>query len=200
MINLPGNQIYLRDWQVEDLPEYRKWLVGDHLWKKFDGPYYPKMDEAKADEHLKKIEKRIEESYFPAPRQKLVIADKLTNAFIGDVGRYWTSKETNWLCIGIIIYNKAFWGKGLGFEAYGLWCQYLFDQMPELVRLDMRSWSGNKGLMKLAEKLGFQLEATFRKARIVEGKYFDGVGYGVLREEWEALYPNGFEKHLKTKI
>ncbi len=199
MINLQGTQICLRDWQLEDLPKYRKWLIGNHLWKKFDGPYYPKMDEAQTDVYLAKKEKRIKENDWNTPRREVVIVDKTSKDFIGIVSRYWTSKETNWLCIGIIIYNEAFWSKGIGYEAYGLWCQYLFDQMPELVRLDMRSWSGNKGLMKLAEKLGFQLEATFRKARIVDGKYYDGVGYGMLREEWAALYPAGFEQHL-TKI
>lgn len=46
--------------------------------------------------------------------------------------------------------------------------------------------------MRLAEKLGYRQEACFRKARIIEGQYFDSVGYGILCEEWEKLYPNGF--------
>ena len=52
--------------------------------------------------------------------------------------------------------------------------------------------SGNHGMMRLAEKLGFLQEARFRKARIVRGEYYDGLGYGVLREEWRACYPEGF--------
>jgi len=199
MINLQGNQVCLRDWQIEDLPQYQKWLDGEQQWKKFNGPYYPQMNKTEANEHLVKIEKRIKENKLTTPRRKMVITDHQNNNFLGDVSWYWQSKETHWLSIGIIIYNPAFWSKGIGYEAYGLWCQYLFNHMPELARLDMRSWSGNTGLMKLAEKLGFQLEATFRKARIVEGEYYDGVGYGVLREEWTALYPNGFEQHLKNK-
>ena len=64
--------------------------------------------------------------------------------------------------------------------------------IPDIVRLDLRTWSGNTGMMRLAEKLGYKLEAVFRKARIVEGTYYDGLGYGVLREEWRTLYPHGF--------
>jgi RimJ/RimL family protein N-acetyltransferase len=30
-----------------------------------------------------------------------------------------------------------------------------------------------------------KLEAQFRKARIVKDEYFDGLGYGMLREEWK---------------
>jgi RimJ/RimL family protein N-acetyltransferase len=64
--------------------------------------------------------------------------------------------------------------------------------MPHIVRLDLRTWSGNHGMMRLAEKLGYQQEARFRQARIVEGRYYDGLGYGILRAEWETQHPKGF--------
>ncbi len=47
-------------------------------------------------------------------------------------------------------------------------------------------------MTRLAVKLGYILEARFRKARIVKGAYYDGLGYGVLREEWRERYPDGF--------
>jgi putative hydrolase of HD superfamily len=46
--------------------------------------------------------------------------------------------------------------------------------------------------MRLAEKLGYRLEARFRKARVVDGVHFDALGYGILKEEWQARYPEGF--------
>jgi len=187
-MHLKGTKIQLRDYQLNDLEEYRKWLIGDHLWKKFNGPYYPKKSKKETNEYLTKIEKKVREKIFPDPKKTMVIADINTNVFIGTVSWYWESKETNWLSVGLVIYNDAFWSKGIGYEALGLW------------GLDLRSWSGNTGMMKLAEKLGYQLEATFRKARIVEGKYYDGVGYGILRSEWETLYPTGFADHLQNKI
>ncbi|MBZ0305187.1 MAG: GNAT family N-acetyltransferase, partial [Anaerolineae bacterium] len=98
------------------------------------------------------------------------------------------SEETHWPALGITIYNCAVWGQGFGYEALGLWCDYLFATNPQFVRLDLRTWSGNLGMMTLAEKLGFTREATFRKARIVEGAYYDGLGYGILRDEWETHY------------
>jgi putative hydrolase of HD superfamily len=51
-------------------------------------------------------------------------------------------------------------------------------------------------MMRLAEKLGFLQEACYRQARIVEGKYYDSVGYGILRTEWNLTYPGGFEAAL----
>jgi len=49
---------------------------------------------------------------------------------------------------------------------------------------------------RLAEKLGYIEEARFGKARFVHGAYYDGMGYGVLREEWEQRYPAGFAAQL----
>jgi len=40
-------------------------------------------------------------------------------------------------------------------------------------------------MIELAKKLGVQKEAEYRKARIVNGKYFDSISYGILREELE---------------
>ena len=82
----------------------------------------------------------------------------------------------------------------------GLWGDYLFGAMPDLARLDLRTWSGNAGMMRLAAKLGFQEEARFRKARIVQGVHYDGMGYGVLREEWQARYPDGFAASLTSSV
>ena len=94
--------------------------------------------------------------------------------------------------MGIGIYDPSRWGKGIGYEALGLWAEHLFATNPEYVRLDLRTWSGNERMMRLAVRLGFRLEARFRNARIVDGEYHDALGYGVLREEWDARYPDGF--------
>jgi putative hydrolase of HD superfamily len=56
----------------------------------------------------------------------------------------------------------------------------------------MTTWSGNTRMMHLAEKLGFVKEAVYRKARIVNGIYYDSVSYGILREEWYARNSSNF--------
>lgn len=193
-MQIQGKKIKLRDWQLDDIPIYEKWNTGWHQWMDYDAPYYKSNDEKISSEYKQKLTERIKKQDFPSPRINLIIADLQTDTMLGMVSRYWESKETNWLCVGLVIHDAAYWNRGIGYEALGLWSQYLFDNMPEIVRLDLRSWSGNPGMMRLAEKLGYQLEASFRKARIVKGEYYDSVGYGVLREEWQGLYPDGFGK------
>lgn len=139
---------------------------------------------------------KIKTNTLETPRNDLAIADLKTDQLLGRVGWYWESIETNWLCAGIAIFNPEYWGNGRGFEAFGLWTDYLFHAMPQIVRVDLRTWSGNFGMMRLAEKLGYTKEACFRKARIVDGKYYDSIGYGMLREEWDQMHPYGFQKDV----
>lgn len=196
MILIHGNQINLRDWRLDDLPPYAHWQHPDHAWNRFDGPYYDKPKPEDIPSMIGKIRGIIERANFPEPRQRLVIADKANDQLIGTVSWYWISQETEWLAQGIVIFDDSYWQQGIGYEAFGLWSQYLFDNMPQIVRLDLRTWSGNHGMQGLARKLGYQEEARFRKARIVDGVHYDGLGFGILREEWKARYANGFAQHL----
>lgn len=191
---IEGQQVNLRDMRVDDLENYAHWLDSKHEWHKFNGPYYPPTPAEKIPEVIEKIRTRLENNTFSDLRARLVIADKATDSLIGMVTRYWISEETNWTALGIVIYDSAHWSKGIGYDSLGLWCDYLFKYEPKFVRLDLRTWSGNFGMIKLAQKLGFSEEARFRQARIVDGTYYDGLGYGILREEWESAYPNGFNK------
>ena len=194
MIVKKGKRLVLRDTAQWDLDTWGYWMRSGHQWQKLDGPYYrDALTEQQVQEWLAKQREHLSgESQYLTVRHRAAIALKETDAFIGQVSRYWISQETNWTAIGVTIYDPEHWGKGYGFEAVGLWSEYLFEVEPTFVRLDMRTWSGNIGLMRLAEKLGYQQEACFRKARVVEGAYYDGLGYGILREEWTARYPDGF--------
>lgn len=183
--------ISLRDLELNDLPQIEHWLHPDHIWHNFNAPYYPKTPVEKIPDRIAIFEKHINANQWGTPRMRLAIANG-DDKIIGTVTRYWISEASDWAAIGIAIWNPDEWGKGYGYQALGLWCDYLFDVEPKFIRLDARTWSGNAGMMRLAEKLGFTKEAVFRKARMVNDTYYDGIGYGILREEWQDIYPNGF--------
>jgi putative hydrolase of HD superfamily len=195
-VHLAGRRLHLRDFRFDDLAAYGSWQMPGHAWQDLDGPYYPRLNKAQVEEAIKRTRRAIELQSWPRPRPRLVIAEEAGDQLIGIVSWYWIGEETNWLAVGIVLFDPDNWGHGFGYEALGLWCEYLFSAMPRIVRLDLRTWSGNQGMMKLARKLGFVEEARFRQARIVNGAYFDGLGYGILREEWQARYGEGFHGHL----
>lgn len=196
MTKLVGKKTILRDPELSDLESFGYWMQPGHTWRKTDGPYYAAPSKEQVAEMLVKWEQAVRSQNWPDLRQRFMIVDNAQNILIGMVSRYWISEETHWPALGITIYDPEMWGKGYGYEALGMWCQYLFDNQPNFVRLDMRTWSGNTGMIKLAGKLGFTQEALFRMARIVEGEYYDGLGYGVLRTEWQERYPKGFSTSL----
>lgn len=196
-VHLTGSRIALRDWREDDVSVFMPWQAPAQRWHELDGPYYPKPSVTDLAHMEARLRDSIAENIWPTPRRRLVIAGAINDELQGVVTWYWESEETNWLSVGIVIFDPAMWGKGFGFEALGLWTGYLFATMPQLARSDLRTWSGNIGMMRLAEKVGYQQEARFRKARIVNGEHYDGMGYGILREEWDARFPDGFVASLR---
>ncbi len=176
-----SSRVIIREWESQDFGVYKSWHDGDFPWIAYNGPYYPRKSLQDIDQEIIQLRMSTKDKV----RSRMVITDVASQKLIGTVSWYWQSEETQWMSVGIAIYNDKCWGRGLGAEALRQWCTLLFDRYEEIVRLDLRTWSGNTGMMKLAEKIGFTLEARFRNARVVDDKYYDSLGYGVLRSEWE---------------
>jgi len=181
-----GKRIRLRDFRSDDLAHYEQWLTPGQEWHEWDAPYLNDLDGEWVRGHIESVREGIATGDWDEPRRRIVIADRESDLLMGALSRYWISKETHWPAVGIDIYDPAWWGQGIGFEALTLWCDHLFVAMPEIVRIDLRTWSGNERMIRLAKRLGFKEEARFRDARIVKGEYYDGLGFGVLRREWEG--------------
>ena len=199
MILATGPTLLLRDMALRDLESWRHWMQPGHKWRELDGPYYRQdTTSASIDEAVEKHRARLSSGKArPDVRERAVVVRRSDDALLGQVSRYWISQETDWAALGVVIYDPTLWRSGLGYQALGLWTDYQFENEHRFVRLDLRTWSGNMGMMHLAQKLGYREEARFRMARIVKGAYYDGLGYGLLRDEWTARYPQGFAGSLE---
>jgi len=177
--------IKLRNLTLDDLDSFYKLNHPKQKFHTLNGPYFKKRSEVELKNFINTLRERLvhDDPTLHDTSQLIVLNE--SNQLIGQVSCYWVSKETLWLNIGIVIFDENFWGKGMGHMALNLWIERVFLTHPEIIRLGLTTWSGNTGMMNLAEKLGFKLEARFRKARIVKGEYFDSLGYGILRDEWE---------------
>lgn len=179
-------KINLRNIELNDLESYRFLNHPSREFYKFNGPYFGTITEKELDKGILKLKDRLLSGELGFPTKKLIV-DAVTNELIGSVNKYYKSKETNWMEIGIVIFNEHYWGRGIGYSALKLWTTTVFKEHPEIIRLGLTTWSGNVRMMKLAEKLDFKKEAVYRKARIVDNEYYDSVSYGILREEWENI-------------
>ena len=67
---------------------------------------------------------------------------------------------------GIIIGDKKYWGKGIGFEATKLILDYCFNKL-KLNKVTLTTSEFNKRAIKLYKKLGFKTTKTIPKGRVV---------------------------------
>lgn len=188
MVEIIGKKVELISWNEENSQELYYWQFEEKEQeaKKWNGPYIPEKHLTKEEHRSRWMNEEKIQGNVPA---SLVIT--VAKKAIGSVSAYWVDKNTNWLETGIVIYDKEYWNGGYGSEAYQLWIDYLFTA-TDLHRLGMSTWSGNKRMMKVAEKMGMVVEARIRNARIVDGQLYDAIKMGMLREEW-------LEKHPQTK-
>lgn len=174
--------IFLRDITFEDLPVYRQLISPGQAYHKLNGPYFGLPTEADQNRKIMEIGQSLGQ---PDPDLTFkLICDENSERMLGEVSYYWKDERTNWLEIGIVIFNETDWGKGIGRRALPLWIDHQFKIRPELVRIGLTTWSGNHGMIALATSLGLFEEARYRKARTLNGEYFDSLSYGILKEEW----------------
>ncbi|RHW42126.1 N-acetyltransferase [Neobacillus notoginsengisoli] len=176
---ISGEKVLLKPFAKDDLPILWEWIYGDDNpeWKKWDAPYFP-LKKREKDEFIISMEILLEEGL--ETRWGIWADERL----IGSVSYYWEHKPSNWLEVGIVIYDPSFWNGGYGSEAFRLWVGHLFESLP-IHRIGYTTWSGNKRMIRLGEKLGMKMEARIRKARFFNGHHYDSIKMGLLREEWE---------------
>ena len=143
-------------------------------WKQWDAPYF--SHKSMSYEHFLKEA----ESWIDAKSRWVVCVN---NDVHGTVSYYYEDEQKNWLEMGIIFYEGNNWGKGYGTTALKLWVNHIFTQLP-VVRVGLTTWSGNKRMIRVAEKLGMTMEGRIRNVRYYNGKYYDSIRMGILREEW----------------
>lgn len=89
--------------------------------------------------------------------------------------RYCTANIGYWL-------GKPFWGKGIMSQALKYMTTFAFEKY-ELRKIYAEVFEGNIASMKVLEKAGYTLEATFKKHFIKFEKEIDCLIYSIFREE-----------------
>lgn len=175
--SLTGEKVRLRPTLESDLQDYQRWNDVTSRAMQLDGPWY--------GEDLSAViatrERRLAETGEP-PFRFLEI-ETITGVHVGWVTVYHRQHDPHRTEVGVGIHEDAYWGQGMGSEALGLWVDHLFSERG-LGRFGFTTWSGNQGMIKVGEKLGFVLEGRIRRGCEVKGRFFDIIHMGVLREEW----------------
>lgn len=160
-----------RIWKIAFTEDFPKWAY-------YNAPYFDEYRKVDYDDFIEH-----QSDFFL--NHESVRGIYIDEEIIGTVSYYFESKKTRWLETGILLFDENTWNQGYGRRALSIWFDIVFEKYPEIQRIGITTWSGNLGMMKLAEKLGMTLEARIRKVRYYEGVYYDSIKYGILQEEWE---------------
>jgi RimJ/RimL family protein N-acetyltransferase len=85
----------------------------------------------------------------------------------------------------ITIGERDAWGHGFGTETAELMLAHAFERIG-LHRVGLAVFAFNERAIHAYEKAGFRVEGRLRDAITRDGRYWDEIQMGVLREEWLA--------------
>lgn len=176
------NDVTVKPFEPKDMP--RLWSIAysqdKPKWADYNAPYFREYKKVELEYFLDKASSH----YINVPKRLAIFyKDKL----VGSISYFWEDEATRWMEYGLAIYDDEVWGNNIGYDASVLVIDKVFEEYPEIERIGCTTWSGNPGMMRLAEKLGMQLEGRMRKTRFWENVYYDSLKYGVLRSEWNDL-------------
>lgn len=168
--------LHLREALPDDWPILWRWLHAepDPEWKRWDAPYFHGQTGGLSYADFAEQEA----GRAPHPHRRIVALD---GACIGQVTRWEEAPAGGgWWELGIVLYDPAHWGGGLGGEALRRWTADTFAQTAAHV-LTLTTWGGNVRMIRAAGRAGYEECARIPEARLWQGKRWDSVKLARLR-------------------
>ncbi len=162
-ILLMGEKIYLRKLTLNDVThKYLSWLQEPEVMSGI----------AKNNYTLNKLNDYVKSKINSKNVFFFAICDKENNNHIGNIKMEMVNDLAKVADLGVLIGEKKYWGKGIGYEACSLLINFGFNEL-KLKKIFLAVFDNNPNAIKLYKKLGFQLEGTLKQHVFVNGKYYD---------------------------
>lgn len=173
---LIGDRVRLRAIEREDIPTFVRWF-NDPEVRQYLLMYEP-MSKAK--------EERWFEAYLDRKDDFMFAIEALIGeewAHIGNLGLHRVDWKNGTCTFGIVLGEKAYWGRGYGTEAARVILRFAFGEL-NLHRVELEVYDFNRRAIRSYEKAGFRHEGTRRQALYRNGRYHDVHLMGILHEEF----------------
>lgn len=172
---LEGEKIYLRAIAKSDVnAEYLNWLNDKETTKGLASGLFPST--------LQELDQFVEKAIHNRDVILFAICDSATDLHIGNIKIDhfdWVSRTCE---LGLLIGNKSYWGKGIGYEACKLTLHYAFHSL-NIRKVALAVYANNQAAIGLYKKLGFVMEGSLRQHVYDNGEYFDKHFMGIFAEE-----------------
>jgi RimJ/RimL family protein N-acetyltransferase len=179
MVTLRGKKVLLRPTKESDLPLFLKWFNNPEVTKWLMWRDEQPMTEEFEKKWIAELPTRKDWLDFVIEATEGKTTKPIGNCAIHDINLRDRSAG-----LGINIGETDYWSKGYGTETVQLLLDYAFKQL-QLRRIESRTLEFNERSIGLLKKLGYKKEGRLRKAKFKDGRFWDVLVFGLLREEWE---------------
>jgi RimJ/RimL family protein N-acetyltransferase len=176
--SIVGRLVELRHHQPEDLPAVKRWYTDPEIGRLTRYQARP-MTESE-------IERFFHSRLLAPDALAYGIHDRATGQLVGFTTFSALDPDNGSVLFHITIGERDAWGRGLGTEATELMLEHAFEHLG-LHRVGLSVFDFNQRAMRAYEKAGFRAEGRSREAILRDGRYFDEVQMGILRDEWLEL-------------
>ncbi len=178
-VTLTGSRLTLRPLEDADLAQGYRWE------RDRDVQHWAQGDRAPDDLTFDDYRARFAPPFgHPGTLEHFAIVVE-DGTVIGFTGYFNVNQSVASAEVGIVIGDTRYWGRGYGREAVALLVRHLFTDLA-MQRVHLQTWSGNERAVRSYRAVGFREEGRLRRAQVVDGRYYDTVLMGLLREEFTA--------------
>lgn len=171
-----GKKVRLREYKKEDVQQAQKYINDPEVKRLLHPgiPYpYTYEDELKWFESLS----ATKDTY------TFAIETLIDKKYIGGCGVNKIDWKNSVAEVGIFIGDKSYWGRGYGTDAMKVLVGFVFQQM-NINKIKLNVYSFNERAIKSYLKCGFVKEGILRQEIYKDGKYYDAIIMGMLKEEY----------------
>jgi RimJ/RimL family protein N-acetyltransferase len=169
-----GQKTRLRRVERDDIPTFVRWF-NDPEVRDFLTVYRP----FSTAEEEKWFEGQLDDR-----DSELFAIETADGVHIGNIGLHNVNWQYRHAGLGIVIGEKEYWGKGYGSDAVRTLLRFAFQEM-NLHRVFLQVRDDNARGIRAYEKCGFQHEGRLREAIYSNGRYYDELWMGILRQEFK---------------
>jgi RimJ/RimL family protein N-acetyltransferase len=171
-----GQKVRLREYRKEDIPLRLKYINDPEVGRSLtpDIPYPMTLHE---EEKWFQSITAISDTY------RFAIETLADNQFIGGCSINGVDWKNSVATIGIFIGSKNHRGDGYGTDALKVLIEFIFLQM-DINKIRLTVYSFNQCAIRCYEKCGFKVEGVLRQEIFKDGKRYDKIAMGILKEEY----------------
>ncbi|SKC82182.1 GNAT family N-acetyltransferase [Maledivibacter halophilus] len=171
-----GQKVRLREYRKEDIEKAQKYM-NDPEMRRLLHPGIPYLYTFEDEE------KWFNELSANKDVYNFAIETIKDKKYIGGCGLNKIDWKNSVAVVGIFIGDKEYWGKGYGTDAMKILIKFVFEQM-NINKIKLNVFSFNQRAIKSYEKCGFRKEGILRQEIYRDGRYYDDIIMGILREEY----------------